>query len=712
MIYLEAAVSFWKPFLNQFARSLSSSRRRNFSPNDGTTRRSFKARIEPLEVRTLLTSVTGDFNGDGIADVAIGMPSQTVNGLSNAGQVQILYGSQRTSSSGNPGLNGLTTVNNLLISQATSGLKSAAQANAQFGASLTVGDFNRDGVMDLAIGTPGENVNGVTGAGAVFILFGSKVGGLKTTGVQMITEKSLNRPAAAGDHFGSALAAGDFNNDRFIDLAVGIPNKKAGSFANAGAVSVIYGAFGGLSPANNQVWDQTLLKAGTVGAGDKFGSSLAVGDFNADGFRDLAVGAPGQTVGGNANAGAVNVIYGHATALNQLNNQFWTAGANGVLGNSNAGAQFGFSLATGDFNDDIRSDLVIGAPGEDIVAVGSAAAVSNAGAVHVLMGSSARLTSTNNQLWNENNTGITGSAAASGNGFGAAVASGLMNSDRLGDLAIGVPGATVSGNSGAGSVTVLYGAAASTTQRFAGLGTVNAQSWDQSMLTSTGDSPAANELFGSSVAIGDFNGDHIGDLVSETPGESHNNNQPGSASIIFGTSSGLNAGGTGTAETTQVWIPTFKQIFPDPTREQQFNNPITAAQNLKNGNAFLAANKTKPGVITTADGLQYKIISNPTPNAAAPTDSSTVHVIYTGTLLNGTVFDASSQHPDSGTTNQSTFPVTMVVPGFAEMLKLMHVGEHVTVYIPSNLAYGTQGNSPTIPPNSVIIFDLTLVSNS
>ena len=240
------------------------------------------------------------------------------------------------------------------------------QANAQFGASLTVGDFNRDGVMDLAIGTPGENVSGVNGAGAVFILFGSKVGGLKTTGVQLLTEKSLNRPASAGDHFGSALAAGDFNNDKFVDLAVGIPNKKVGSFANAGAVSVIYGKSGGLAAANNQVWDQSQLKAGSIGTGDLFGSALAVGDFNADGFRDLAVGAPGQKVGSNASAGAVNVIYGHATALNQLNNQFFTAGTGGVLGNSNAGAQFGFSLATGDFNDDIRSDLVIGAPGENI----------------------------------------------------------------------------------------------------------------------------------------------------------------------------------------------------------------------------------------------------------------------------------------------------------------------------------------------------------
>jgi FKBP-type peptidyl-prolyl cis-trans isomerase len=218
-----------------------------------------------------------------------------------------------------------------------------------------------------------------------------------------------------------------------------------------------------------------------------------------------------------------------------------------------------------------------------------------------------------------------------------------------------------------------------------------------------GDGVDNNEAFGQGVAIGDFNGDHIMDMVAEVPGETDQGGV-GAASIIYGTSTGLNIGGSTTSQQqNQFWVPKFNQIF--------FDNTATAA-NLKNGQAFLAANKTKPGVITTADGLQYKIISNPTPTAAVPIDSSTVHVIYTGTLINGTVFDASSQHPDSGTTNQSTFGVTGVVPGFAEMLKLMHVGEHVTVYLPSNLAYGTQGNTPTIPPNSVIIFDLTLVSIS
>ena len=95
----------------------------------------------------------------------------------------------------------------------------------------------------------------------------------------------------------------------------------------------------GLTADRNQLWDQSQLSTSTIGAGDLFGSALTVGDFNADGFRDLAVGSPGQTVGGSANAGAVNVIYGHAGSLNALNNQFWTAGADSILGHSNAAAR-------------------------------------------------------------------------------------------------------------------------------------------------------------------------------------------------------------------------------------------------------------------------------------------------------------------------------------------------------------------------------------
>ena len=105
-----------------------------------------------------------------------------------------------------------------------------------------------------------------------------------------------------------------------------------------------------------------------------------MGDFNADGFRDLAIALPGRTASGNIAAGAVNVLYGTRGGLLTKNMQLWTAGSGGVLGTSNNAAQSGAALAVGDFNDDSRErDLAIGAPGENITANGSTVA---AGAVH------------------------------------------------------------------------------------------------------------------------------------------------------------------------------------------------------------------------------------------------------------------------------------------------------------------------------------------
>ena len=124
-------------------------------------------------------------------------------------------------------------------------------------------------------------------------------------------------PAAAG----AAQVHGDFNGDGIADLAIGVPNEDVGTIADAGAVNVLYGTATGLSSATNQIWTQNSL--GIVGDVsedfDLFGFALAAGDFNGDGFDDLAVGVVGEDVavfmGTVANAGAINVLYGSANGL-------------------------------------------------------------------------------------------------------------------------------------------------------------------------------------------------------------------------------------------------------------------------------------------------------------------------------------------------------------------------------------------------------------
>jgi FKBP-type peptidyl-prolyl cis-trans isomerase FklB len=127
-----------------------------------------------------------------------------------------------------------------------------------------------------------------------------------------------------------------------------------------------------------------------------------------------------------------------------------------------------------------------------------------------------------------------------------------------------------------------------------------------------------------------------------------------------------------------------------------------ADKNKKDGDAFLAGNKKKPGVITTPDGLQYRVIKEGT--GATPTATSKVKVHYKGTLINGTEFDSSYKRGQP-----AEFDADKVIPGWTKMLLLMKEGAKVEAFIPSELAYGEQGNR-AIAPNSVLIFEMELIS--
>jgi FKBP-type peptidyl-prolyl cis-trans isomerase FkpA len=129
-----------------------------------------------------------------------------------------------------------------------------------------------------------------------------------------------------------------------------------------------------------------------------------------------------------------------------------------------------------------------------------------------------------------------------------------------------------------------------------------------------------------------------------------------------------------------------------------------SAKNKAEGDAFLAKNKSAAGVKTTASGLQYQVITQGT--GARPGPNDTVKVNYTGTFVNGEVFDSSSKNNPPGPTS---IPLARVIPGFREGLQLMQVGGHYKLFIPAGLAYGAEPQRP-FPPNSTLIFDVTLVS--
>lgn len=137
--------------------------------------------------------------------------------------------------------------------------------------------------------------------------------------------------------------------------------------------------------------------------------------------------------------------------------------------------------------------------------------------------------------------------------------------------------------------------------------------------------------------------------------------------------------------------------------QNYFQSQATKAgnENKAKGDAFLAQNKTKAGVLTTASGLQYKVVTAGTGLKPVATDKVKVH--YHGTLLDGTVFDSSVNRGEP-----ATFGVTQVIQGWIEALQMMPVGSKWTLYIPSDLAYGPQG-PPSIGPNQALIFDVELI---
>jgi len=128
-----------------------------------------------------------------------------------------------------------------------------------------------------------------------------------------------------------------------------------------------------------------------------------------------------------------------------------------------------------------------------------------------------------------------------------------------------------------------------------------------------------------------------------------------------------------------------------------------AQKNLEAGQVFLEANKKKPGVVTLASGLQYKVITEG--NGKQPKITDTVVVHYRGTLINGTEFDSSYKRNEP-----VTFPVDGVIKGWQEVLPLMKEGAKWEVYIPSELAYGPRGAGEAIGPNEVLIFNIELLS--
>lgn len=404
----------------------------------------------------------------------------------------------------------------------------------------------------IAIGASGEDISAIANAGAVNIINVSAYG--LSSANNTIWYQGLAGIAGTPeglDQFGSALAAGDFNNDGFVDLAVGVIREGTGAYANAGAVNIIYGATGGLTSANNKIWYQGLDGIeGTLEADDYFGASLAAGDFNNDGFADLAIGVPRESIGGNLEAGAVNIIYGSAAGLISANNMMWYQGLFGIEGTLEAEDRFGAALAVGDFNNDGFADLAVGADAEASPVFGSA------GAVNIIFGSAGGLTAANNKVWYQGLEGIEETPETLDR-FGSSLASGDFNNDGFADLAVGVIGESIGKYANAGAVNIIYGAAG-------GLTSANNKIWYQGLDGIEG-TLEAGDYFGGALAAGYFNGDVFADLAVGVPVEGIGGMvAAGAVNIIYGAAGGL------TSANNKMWYQGLNGIEGTLEQDDRF----------------------------------------------------------------------------------------------------------------------------------------------
>ena len=263
---------------------------------------------------------------------------------------------------------GLQSAGGEFLQESDAGQPELVCGYAQFGWSLAAGNFDADAYSDLAIGAYGgcEQIgDALVAGGSVFVAHGTAVGLLPFLGYRMSQHSFGFDPVEAGDHFGGAVAAGDFDADGFDDLAIGIPGE-----SGHGALQIVMGSEFGLLFADNATWYPGALGE-TPEGGDLLGEALAVGDFDGDGHDDLAIGSPGEDFEPGTPiqvVGKVAIAYGAPPpAWFDLarTDRLWQSDVHGDTIHEGEFDAFGSALAAGDFDGDGLADLAVGHPFDD-----------------------------------------------------------------------------------------------------------------------------------------------------------------------------------------------------------------------------------------------------------------------------------------------------------------------------------------------------------
>ncbi|MDB6172756.1 MAG: repeat protein [Chthoniobacteraceae bacterium] len=303
----------------------------------------------------------GDLDGDGIDELIIGAPFADVPVFggpnNNYGLTYVIKGSGMFSSVIDAGAGNSASVSVI----------TGAMAGANSGGSLSLGDVNGDGLKDLLVGGAGAGSN-FTNKGSAYVLFG-KIGawpaGLNAADLDGITGFRIPGTVSLSGRGTTVDLHGDLNGDGIDDIVLGAPTQQVGdpfpqSHTDDGTVTVVFGKKSGWTADFDPGTPDGV--SGFVVTGGKFarlGRSLATGDFNGDGFDDLAMGAPD-----NAGGGQVVILYGHNGAFAaKYDAAALPAGSGVIVGGLPGGSRTGASVSLGDLNGDHRADLIVGSPG-------------------------------------------------------------------------------------------------------------------------------------------------------------------------------------------------------------------------------------------------------------------------------------------------------------------------------------------------------------
>jgi hypothetical protein len=368
---------------------------------------------------------------------------------------------------------------------------------AGFGFGLATGDVNGDGIADVVAGSVLAKAGGRNASGQAFVFFGG-------SSPHTIPDLVLQAPnPEAGARFGWSIAVGDVNGDGQGDIIV------SALFANGGennGTGDAYVFFGG-SLLDNQA-DLTLQHP-TLNAKAHFGWSIAAGDINGDGIDDVIVGTENARIGNDPQAGQVFVYQGSRSFTGALTNTLQSP-------NPQRGGAFGYAVAVGRINADRFADMIVGAPTEDV------GRVNNAGRVHIFLGGLLFDTTADATL--QQPTPLVNS------GFGQALAAGDVTGDLIEDLIVGTPHPNF--------VQTLFSASSNPGEVYVFLGGI---ALGGPILKIQAPSPARNDGFGQTLAVGDANGDGSKDLLIGMPAARVNNRANAGQVFLFLGGINLNA---------------------------------------------------------------------------------------------------------------------------------------------------------------------------